>query len=292
MFDKTGTITIGKPIVQSLSIKNSQYSELDIYAIAAAIERNSLHPLAKAIVHAAHLHHAPQLHAQTVEETVGTGISAQVNGTQYHLSKIKNHEGMAIELKTDSDQIAIFTFEDQMKKESKEIVNRLRQLGLKLYLFTGDKQIAADRVAKQLGSYVTVRAECSPEDKKNGIELLKRQGNITAMVGDGINDAPALALADIGMVFSNDEHTASTEAADVVFLGGDFTSVIHVISISKQTVRIALESILFGIGLSICGMIAAAFGFLPAIAGAFLQEAIDIAVIFNALRASRYSNPS
>ncbi len=142
-------------------------------------------------------------------------------------------------------------------------------------------------VVKQLGSQVEIKAECTPEDKKRGIEELKNQGKVTAMIGDGINDAPALALADCGMVFSNEEQTAASEAADVVFLGGDFSSVLKVIDISKKTITIALQSILFGIGISTAGMLLAAFGIIPPVAGAFFQETIDILVIINALRASR-----
>lgn len=287
IFDKTGTITLGRPFVKDVIIIDKSFALNDIFAISEAIERNSLHPLAKAIVEEAKKRKVTHRKAINVQEKIGSGISATVEGNSYLLSKVKQYEGMAIQLEKDDKQVAIFEFEDKIKRESKEILKELKSLGLELHIFTGDKKSAAQNVLEQLGERVTIRAEMTPQDKKNGIEILKKKNKITAMVGDGINDAPALAFADVGMVFSNEEHTAASEAADIVFLGGDFSAVTSVIGISKRTIRIAYESILFGIGLSTVGMIFAVFGLIPAVVGAFLQEIIDIAVIFNALRASK-----
>jgi P-type E1-E2 ATPase len=150
----------------------------------------------------------------------------------------------------------------------------------------------ADKIIGHLGeagSGIVVCANCTPEDKKTRVEDLKRRGDVVAMIGDGINDAPALATADVGLVFSNEEHTAASEAADVVFLGGDLSAVPFVISIAKRTIHIALESIWVGIGLSIFLMFCALFGYVPPLLGALFQELIDVLVIFNALRASRLS---
>ena len=185
------------------------------------------------------------------------------------------------------EHLATFVFEDEIKAESKDIIKSLKEKGFELFIFTGDKKAAAEKVVKDLGGNIVIKAEAKPEDKQEGIAELKKQGIVTAMVGDGINDAPALALADVGMVFSNEEQTAASEAADMVFLGGNFSLVIDGLNIAKRTIGIAKQSIFVGIGISILGMVVASLGFIPPIWGAFLQEGIDVAVIINALRASR-----
>lgn len=286
IFDKTGTITLGKPRVASFEILTKNYEEKNLLAISEALERNSLHPLAKTIVSFAKDKKSPVFHAEKVKEIIGSGIEGLINNKKYSLTKLKE-EGMAIGIWEEKTLLAVFRFEDEIKKESKTILSSLKNLGLELFIFTGDKQANADKVAKEIGGGITVKAECSPEDKKEGIETLKRNGKMTAMIGDGINDAPALAFADVGMVFANDEQTAASEAADIVFLGGDFSLVLESFKIAKRTIGIALGSIKWGIGLSVIGMVFASFGLIPPIVGAFLQEAIDVAVILNALRASR-----
>ncbi|MBI3034653.1 cadmium-translocating P-type ATPase [Candidatus Woesearchaeota archaeon] len=287
IFDKTGTITIGKPVVRQVKIVDRKYTLKDVYSISEAIERNSLHPLAKAVVSAAREFNAPVMHAAGIEEKIGLGISGTVNRKRFTLSKPPKQEKTAIMLMEGGSLVAELYFEDSIKSDSVIIVDKLRRAGLELHIFTGDKREAADSIVKHIREPVSVRAECSPEDKKNGVKELKSLGRITAMVGDGINDAPALAIADVGMVFSHEEHTAASEAADMVFLGGDLKAVHDAIQISKNTIGIAMQSIIVGIGLSIIGMLLAAFGFIPPIIGAFLQEVIDVSVIINALRASR-----
>lgn len=158
---------------------------------------------------------------------------------------------------------------------------------MNIKIFTGDKMSTAVELVKKIGIEIEVKAGLKPEDKQKGIEKLKREGRTVAMVGDGINDAPALALSDVGMVFANDEQTAASEAADIVLLGGNFSSVLYSILSAKRTISIAKQSILWGIGLSILCMILAALGYIPPLAGSLIQEAIDVAVILNALRAAR-----
>jgi heavy metal translocating P-type ATPase len=287
IFDKTGTITLGKPKVSDFKNLTKNYSDKEILAIAESIERNSLHPLAKAVVSFARENKAEVLHAEKIEEKVGSGISGTVKNKTYTLSKLPSREGMMIGVFESKKHLASFVFEDEIKTESKNIIRDLKRRGFELFIFTGDKRVAAEKVVQDLGEDIIIKAEAKPEDKQQGIAELKKQGKVTAMVGDGINDAPALALADVGMVFSNEEQTAASEAADMVFLGGNFSLVIDGLNIAKRTITIAKQSIFVGIGMSILGMVFASFGFIPPIGGAFLQEAIDVAVIINALRASR-----
>jgi heavy metal translocating P-type ATPase len=287
IFDKTGTITLGKPKVSKFELLSKSYSDKEILAIAQSIERNSLHPLAKAVVTFAKENKAPILHAEKIEEKVGSGISGTLKNKTYTLSKLSSNEGMMIGIFEDKTQLGTFVFEDEIKQESKAIIKDLKRRGFELFIFTGDKMTAAKKVVESLGGNIVIKAEARPEDKQQGIAQLKKEGKITAMVGDGINDAPALALADVGMVFSNEEQTAASEAADMVFLGGNFSLVVDGLNIATRTIKIAKQSIFVGIGISIIGMIFASLGFIPPLSGAFLQEAIDVTVIINALRASR-----
>lgn len=210
-----------------------------------------------------------------------------VQNKEYSLSKLKERQGMAIELLSGKKKLAVFTFTDEIKEESKQIIKLLKDQGLSLFIFTGDKKEAAEKVLKELGENIQLKADCSPKDKQDGIKQLHREKKTVAMVGDGINDAPALALADVGIAFSNQEQTAATEAADIVLLGGGFDTVYSGWKIAKRSITIAKQSINWGIGLSVVAMVFAAIGSIHPIFGAGIQECIDVAVIINALRASK-----
>ncbi len=286
IFDKTGTITLGIPRLTHIEILDKKLTEQEILGIAESLERNSLHPLAKAVVTFAKTSNAPTLYAKKIEERIGHGISGVVRSEKFTLAKVSDSDGMSIELTSKGNRLAILKFEDELKLDSKQSFAKLSNLGLNLKIFTGDRQAAAEKIIKQLNLDIEVTAQMLPEEKLNGVKELQHSGKTVAMIGDGINDAPALALADVGLVFSNEEQTAASEAADLVFLGGDLSLVLRSLHIAKRTIGIALQSIFFGISLSIAGMVLAAFGYIPPIFGAGLQELIDVAVIINALRAS------
>lgn len=287
VFDKTGTLTIGSLVLGKIMIKDRRFNAKEVLSIAEAIERSSLHPIAKSIVIAARKARVHRIASLDVKEVIGSHIEGIVNGKRYFISRSFGSTGKSLTLREGRKEIAEFHFEEELKKDTMETIKNLENEGFKLLIYTGDKKEAADEMGEKLGGFVEVRAELSPKDKTEGIANLKRQKNTVAMIGDGINDAPSLAIADVGMVFSNEEHTAASEAADIVFLGGNLSEVSDALNISKNSLSIAKQSIFFGIGLSTLGMVVAAFGFIIPLAGAIIQEVIDVAVIFNALRASK-----
>ena len=287
VFDKTGTITLGKPVLKRINILDKKYDKREVLSIAEAIERNSLHPVALSIIQEARKEKVTRLIASLVEEKPGSHISGNIKNKRYTLERSKEAYAETVNLREGNKIIAEIILEDVIKPDAKMIIKKLENEGMEIHVFTGDKEIAAKKLRDAIDMNVDVRGEMSPADKQKGIKLLQKKGDNIAMVGDGINDAPALALADVGMVFSHDENTASSEAADIVFLGGSFSDVYDSINISQKTMKIAKQSLFIGLGLSIIGMGFAAAGLIVPIAGAVLQEAIDVSVILNSLRTIR-----
>lgn len=285
VFDKTGTITLGRPKVVSFKLIDNTLTREEALAISVAIERNSLHPLANAVVEFGKS--SNKLLATNVLESIGKGISGNVNGKTYTLKRTDDQSAlMEIGLFSKNHHLASFLFEDEVKADSKQIIAKLKNLRLNLLIFTGDKLETAKKLMENLDIEIKVRAGMNPEEKQAGVEELKKEGAVVAMVGDGINDAPALALSDVGIVFANEEKTAASEASDIVILGGNFTSVLYSLLSARKTIYIAKQSIIAGIGMSIICMVLASLGLIPPIVGAVIQELIDVTVILNALRAS------
>jgi P-type E1-E2 ATPase len=172
---------------------------------------------------------------------------------------------------------------DELREGTEALLGALRKLGIaRIVLATGDRRAVADAITAGL-SIDAVRSDLTP-DQKVLVVLSERKNGPVMMVGDGVNDAPALAAADIGLAMGARGAAASAEAADVVLLVDHLDRIVPAIRIARRARFIALESVAVGIGLSIAGMIAAAFGYLTPVQGALLQEAIDVAVILNALR--------
>ena len=284
-FDKTGTLTLGEPTLRSIEILQGPHDETNLLAVASAIEFHSLHPLARAVRAAAARRDAPVLEAREVEETIGSGIEGTVSGSRWRISKAtEESEGISLALSENGAVVAHLCFEDVMKENVSELFRTLGMRGMRVEVLTGDRKENAERLLGRLG--VPIRANLSPEEKYAAIDAAKREGAV-AMVGDGLNDAPALAHADVGIVFSGTENSAAIEAANAVILGRDVRLVGELFDTSERSMRVASESIWGGIALSSVGMIIAALGHIPPVLGALVQEAIDVAVILNSLRAAR-----
>ncbi|HRN69745.1 MAG TPA: heavy metal translocating P-type ATPase [Candidatus Woesebacteria bacterium] len=288
VFDKTGTITIGQPRIEYIDIQDKKYTKKQILTIAEGLEKNSLHPYAKAIVAEAKKQDVHAIQFNNIKEKIGIGIEGTFHNTIFQLASNKKHPDSQVVLSKNNTPIATFNFKDELKKTSASDLQKILNMGLEISIFTGDTLERAKQLVEQLPTGIQLKAHLSPENKKQQLSLLKNQGKIVAMVGDGINDAPALASAHVGLAFSHQEHTAASEAADIVLLGRNFNGVLDALHISRYTMHIAKQSMYIGIFLSILGMLFAIGGLLPPLFGAITQEVIDIAVIINALRASRF----
>jgi P-type E1-E2 ATPase len=189
----------------------------------------------------------------------------------------------------DGTIVAALAFADPPREDALGIVERLHEHGIvQVAMLTGDRAAVAESIGSLLGVDRTY-AEQTPEDKLAVVEAVRATSGLgpVIMVGDGINDAPALALADVGIAMGSEAATASSETADAIVVVDRIDRVVEAVSIGRRSLLIARQSVLAGMGLSLAAMVPASLGFLPPVSGALLQEAIDVAVIFNALRALR-----
>jgi heavy metal translocating P-type ATPase len=285
-FDKTGTLTLGTPALRSVQIFDKNIDENHALVIAAAIELHSLHPLARAITTQRSARSLADLPATKVEEVIGKGISGEVEGVRYSLTKSAQsaESGIFLDMHRGETLMARFLFEDQMKENVVSFLAAMKK-EYSVAMLTGDKKENAQALFGDLG--ITIHAGMLPEHKFTVVKTERDAGRRVAMVGDGLNDAPALALADAGIVFSGTENSASIEAASAAILSHDIMLVQETFSIARRSTAIAKQSIIIGIGLSIVGMGFAAFGFITPVMAAIIQEIIDVGVTINALRAAK-----
>ncbi len=308
-FDKTGTLTMGEPALSHIEILDkasaltqdiagqttgalqadqTSQTENSVLQIAAGIEIHSLHPLARALVHKAKELKLDFKVAEDIHENIGKGIAGLVGGMRYTIGAATHaHEGIVLALREEvsEKEIAYFYFTDTLKTGAIDLIQDLKSAHIITEVITGDKQKNAEAVFGNLD--VVIHTDASPDDKYRIVDEARKNNQIVVMVGDGLNDAPALSRAHAGIVFSGTENGASIEAADIVVLDAQISKLKELFVASNWTVKIAKQSIYGGILLSIIGMIFAVFGFITPVAGALIQEAIDIIVILNALRALR-----
>ncbi|MFA5132200.1 MAG: heavy metal translocating P-type ATPase [Candidatus Paceibacterota bacterium] len=303
-FDKTGTLTLGLPQVSLVKTHTESFSQNDVIKYAASLEQVSVHVFAQGIVSKAQAEKVVLFTPTSVTETTGEGISGTLEGRRFHIGKLSYLKTFGVSfsgeeigkddvkakptvyLAEEKTLLGSIVFSDTVRKHAKETLDEVRALqeGVDLVLITGDGEVRAREVGSSLG-FVTIKANCLPKDKVDLIQAYEREGMPVAMIGDGVNDAPSLAAASLGVALGSHGATASTDIADAVIMVDDLERIVYLLKISKHTVRIAKQSMFFGMGLSVMAMTAALFGYLPPVEGAILQEGIDVLVILNALRA-------
>lgn len=297
-FDKTGTLTTGTLSVETV-VSFGSHTKDEILGLAASLEQNSNHVVAQAIVTAAQKQKLKFSKAKHVQEIAGRGLHAQLKGQDLLIGRLSLLEEYGVSLPSkfkagsitqtaaylavDGELAGIVTLSDQLRPDSAATIKRLRELGLQDFIMvTGDNQAAANVIAKQLG-ITHVHAEALPADKLHLLDNVKKRP--LAFVGDGVNDAPILTAADVGIALGARGSTAASESADMVIMLDDVSRVASSREIARRTFKIARQSILVGIGLSLGLMAIFATGKFTPLAGAIVQEVVDVVVIVNALRA-------
>ncbi|MEY4793395.1 MAG: hypothetical protein RL724_331, partial [Pseudomonadota bacterium] len=300
IFDKTGTLTPGRPRLAGIEADGALGRDAAL-RLAAALAQASTHPVSVALVAAARARGFDLPVPEAVEETPGGGLSGQVDGKTLTLGSegfligrsmgpenglfaaaLVSAAGSVAWLAVEGRAAAAFIMADGLREEAPRAVRALRQLGIeRIVMVTGDRAAAATPIAAAL----RLDAMLADRDPAGKLTALKAERGPVAMVGDGVNDAPVLAAADVGIAMGAHGTAAAAEAGDVVLLADRLDRAAEAIAIARRARRIALQAILLGMGLSILAMMAAAFGWLSPLAGALLQEGIDVAAILYALRA-------
>ncbi|HTR72263.1 MAG TPA: heavy metal translocating P-type ATPase [Solirubrobacteraceae bacterium] len=314
LLDKTGTLTLGVPGVERVLALDG-VSRAELLRLAASLDQLSSHVLAAAIVRQAASESLGLVRPEQARESPGQGIEGVVEGRRVLVgsaawlaangidptvapvepsTKPLASEGARVLVALDQRLAGVLVMGDRIRPDARELVRRLRQAGIHhVAMVSGDRPDVARAVSERLG-LDRVYSQQSPEEKLRVVRSMREVAGLTpvVMVGDGINDAPALAVADVGIAMGGVGATVSSETADAVITVDRIDRVADAIEIGRRTVHIAHESVLAGIGLSSIGMAFAAAGLLVPVAGALFQEAIDVAVILNALRALSGAHPS
>lgn len=303
VLDKTGTLTHGRATV-SVIRASSGFSENEVLRLAASLDQASSHVVAAALIEEATKRGLTLSVPHGVDETAGAGLVGLVDartvavGSEAYIVRWVDAAGptpdqhgippdlMTVAVSCDGILAGLIVLEDRVRSDAGQLLSNLRSAGVRrIVLASGDRSAIAESVGRSLGVDM-VLGSLDPAGK---VAVIRQEaaGGHTMMVGDGVNDAPALAAADVGVAMGARGTAASSDAAGVVLLVDELAPLAKAITIAKRTRGIALQSVVAGLGLSILAMVAAALGYLSPVQGALLQELIDVAVILNALRALR-----
>ncbi len=272
VFDKTGTITQGKPRVTRIEVAPG-FAENELLRLVASAERHSEHPIGKAIVEEADARGIALEEARDFTALPGRGVRAVIAGRLVEVGRAITIDGAP----AGSIEVA-----DSIKPEAAEAVRRLRAMGLEVWMITGDRQATADAIAREAG-IEHVLAEVLPERKVDALKILQAAGKRTAMVGDGINDAPALAQADLGIAMGSGTDIAM-EAADITLMRGDLLGVVEAIELSRRTMRIIRQNLFWAFAYNAIGIPFAALGLLSPMVASAAMALSSVSVVTNSLR--------
>ena len=294
-FDKTGTLTCGTPKVTAVR-SVSGYTEEEIYSFAAAAEQMSEHPLGKAVVRCYGRKPAACSHFQM---SPGEGVTAVVDGKVVKAGNLKLLKGMMISkelaagagaylnkgstviyIVIDEVPAGYLVLSDTLREESKDMIAALSRIGVRPVLLTGDNQHAANAIAGQLGIR-DVHAGCLPEDKLDRISAYQREGHAVCMIGDGINDAPALKMADVGIAMGGIGSDIAVDAADIALVDDEIRELPHLLSLSRRMMTTIKVNLTFSMGLNFLAIALAITGLLGPVIGALVHNAGSVLVIIN-----------
>ncbi|MFG1240712.1 HAD-IC family P-type ATPase, partial [Xanthobacter autotrophicus DSM 597] len=297
-----GTLTANKPEVVGVKMQDGTLAEADLISLAAAADRRSAHPLAKAVVNYAtrmkidvpEPEHYEQLQARGVKATVSgrtvlVGNASLLRESGVRLSDaIENGGQTPVHVAIDGRFAGVIFIADTLRPGAREALARLRATGVKrMVMLTGDNEATARTIAKELG-VDEVRADLMPQDKVAAIAELQKQGHRVAMVGDGINDAPALARADVGIAMGGGGTQAALEAADIALMQDDLTKIVSARAIARRAYRTIQENLFVGVGVvHVLGITAALMGWIGPIEAAMLHLGPDILVFLNSAKLLR-----
>ena len=297
-FDKTGTITNGHLTVAQILPAGTITKERLLH-LAASAEQDSSHILARSLLAYASQHNISLAAVSGLTEETGKGITAMIEDHQVKVGKRQfvapqNQQAAldttAIYVSVDGNYYGAIAFTDHVRPEAAQTMAKLKAAGVtNLIMLTGDQRAIAQQVAKAVG-ISTVKADLLPQDKIAALQSIPQSEHAVFMVGDGVNDAPSLATADVGIAMGAHGSTAASETADVVILKDDLAKVAKAVTISQDTLRIAKQAVLIGIAICTVLMLIASTGVIPAFVGAMLQEVIDTVSILWALKARQLHN--
>lgn len=294
-FDKTGTLTSGTPAVTDVVLLDG--GERELLAVACTVERCSDHPLARAVVKHAEVAGIRPYDAAASCVLMGQGASAVISGTVYYVTKpeffaasdspligrLRSQGKTVVAVGTQEHVLGLIAVRDRVRENAKAMVKQLHGMGIATVMLTGDNQATARAVAAELGIDM-VRADLKPEDKTAAIEVLKEQYGAVAMIGDGINDVPALASATVGVAMGAIGTNAAIEAADVALMADDLAKVPEAIEFGRKTLRVGRQNIVFSLATLAIMIPAALTGFLTVAAAVIFHEASELLAVGNGLR--------